>query len=246
MEPDLDHFGDKWIELKKKRIQNLLKIASPDEAIYREILLSLGYPKNKVQFLSLAFLLPYSEVRRLKEKEIIEKALLYRAGFTIDKNGLPSNFDFSLKMDRTVWNYNGVRPVNRPERRIEGISCLLEETSSDGLVNFFRRRIENEVIANKYLDDIQKSVARIIAFDGVGIERRLEMFFNIILPFMMVYSEHNARFISYLNKLFNLHPPLSENKTIKEYKRIHDLTKISCKTVKQYFGIIQWMKEKVG
>ena len=39
---------------KKQRMSDLLKIALPDEALYREIMLSLGYPKNKVQFLELA------------------------------------------------------------------------------------------------------------------------------------------------------------------------------------------------
>ncbi len=61
-------------------------------------MLSLGYPKNKVNFLELALLFPYSEGRKLKDGKIIEKALLYIAGFTNEKDGLPEDFDFSLKM----------------------------------------------------------------------------------------------------------------------------------------------------
>ena len=92
---DLNHLGQEWFEAKKQRMQNLLKIALPNEAIYREIMLSLGYPKNKVNFLELALILPYSEVKKLKNWEIIEKALLYRAGFIDEKDGLPEDFDFS-------------------------------------------------------------------------------------------------------------------------------------------------------
>ena len=77
--------GNKWLKLKKQRMQNLLKIAPPDEALYREIMLSLGYPKNKVNFLELALILPYSEIKKLKDKHTIEKALLYRAGFINEK-----------------------------------------------------------------------------------------------------------------------------------------------------------------
>ena len=51
------------LKLKKQRMQNLLKIASPDEALYQEIMLSLGYPKNKGNFLELTLLLPYSGVK---------------------------------------------------------------------------------------------------------------------------------------------------------------------------------------
>ncbi len=64
MNLDLNHLGDKWLKLKKQRMQNLFKIASPDEALYREVMLSLGYPKNKVNFLELALILPYSEIKR--------------------------------------------------------------------------------------------------------------------------------------------------------------------------------------
>ncbi|OAQ20636.1 hypothetical protein [Thermosulfurimonas dismutans] len=93
---NLNHLGEKWFELKKQRMKNLLKIAPPDEALYREIMLSLDYPKNKVNFLELALILPYSEIKKLEERKAIEKALLYRAGFTDDRDGLPEDFDFSL------------------------------------------------------------------------------------------------------------------------------------------------------
>ena len=63
---NLNHLGEKWLELKKQRMQNLLKITPPDEALYREIMLSLGYPKTKVNFLELALILPYSEIKKFK------------------------------------------------------------------------------------------------------------------------------------------------------------------------------------
>lgn len=78
----LKHLGQQWLERKKQRMSNLLKIALPDKALYREVMLSLGYPKNKIQFLELALLLPYSEIKKLQTKELIERALLYRAGFS--------------------------------------------------------------------------------------------------------------------------------------------------------------------
>jgi len=88
--------GEKRLNLKKNRMKNLLKIAFPDEGLYREIMLSLGYKNNKVQFLELATITPYSEIRRLGDVQKIELALLHRAGF-IDTQGKLENFDFSLK-----------------------------------------------------------------------------------------------------------------------------------------------------
>ncbi len=123
---DLTTLGNKWLELKKQKMQNLLKIAFPDEALYREIMLSLGYPNNKVNFLALALITPYAEIRKLKEKHIIEKALLYRTGFIGAKNLLPKG---GLKLDKSVWNYKGIKPANFPDKRIKEISILLSGTT---------------------------------------------------------------------------------------------------------------------
>ena len=142
---DINRFALKWLETKKQRMQNLLKIALPDEALYREIMISLGYPKNKVNFLELALMLPYSELIKLKNKELIEKALLFRAGFSDNKDDLPSYFDFSLRMDKSVWEYKGIRPANFPEKRIIGITDLLVKSINNGLVNFFIAKIKSEM-----------------------------------------------------------------------------------------------------
>jgi len=47
---DLNIIAAQWLEEKKQRMINLRKIALPDEALYREIMLSLGYPKTKCSF----------------------------------------------------------------------------------------------------------------------------------------------------------------------------------------------------
>jgi len=57
---NLDLWGEKCISRKKQRMANLLKIAEPDEVLYREIMLALGYKNNKVQFLELSTIAPYS------------------------------------------------------------------------------------------------------------------------------------------------------------------------------------------
>lgn len=134
---ELNKFANQWLEEKRQRMSNLLKIALPDEALYREIMLSLGYPKNKVKFLELSLLLPYSEIKKLKTKEIIENALLYRVGLSDDNSQLPSDFDTSLKINKSVWKYQGTRPQNFPEKRIQGISHLLSISINKRSVNLF-------------------------------------------------------------------------------------------------------------
>lgn len=235
----LKDLGEKWLESKIQRMKNLLKIAEPDEALYREIMLSLGYPKNKVQFLELALITPFREIKALKEREKIERALLYRAGFIDLKEDLPESFDFSLRMYKSVWNLKGIRPANHPEKRIHGISHLLAQVSSEGLVCFFLKRISGENREIKDPKDAKRCVDKIMDFGGIGKERKREMFFNIILPFFLAYLESQSpRITEFLKSIFELHPPLSENSIIKAFKSKELIT-----STKTYFGVLFWAKD---
>ena len=234
---DLNHLGDKWLELKKQRMQNLLKIAPPDEALYREIMLSLGYPKNKVNFLELALILPYSKIKDLKYEKIIEMALLYRAGFTNEKQGLPENFDFSLKMDKSLWEYKGIRPANFPEKRITGIVNLLAKSVEKGLITFFLKNIKTQIKKQ----NPRSALKNIMDFKGIGKQRKEEMFFNIILPFFMVFSD-NKNIYQFLKFMFENHPPLQDNSVTQKFKSKYPDLQIT--SVKEYMGIMLFEKTK--
>lgn len=237
--------GEKWLESKIQRMKNLLKIAEPDEALYREIMLSLGYPKNKVQFLELALLLPWREIRRLKDKDKIEKALLYRAGFVERIDGLPEDFDLSLKMDKSVWDFKGIRPVNYPDKRIKGISYLLADALPSGLVNFFIKKIKGQRRVVLSPGEAKKCISEIMNFQEIGINRKREIFFNIILPFIIAFN-NEPEIIKSLIKIFELHPPLSENSITTRFSKIlpekASYTQIAQST-KIYFGILFYMKK---
>ncbi|MEO0272656.1 MAG: DUF2851 family protein [candidate division WOR-3 bacterium] len=146
-----------WLERKKTRIKNLLTIATLDEALYCEILYSPGYPNNKVNFLNLALITPFREISKLPNAQTIQKALLYRAGLSNDHTGLPENFDPSLRMDKKVWNYKKIRPANYPERRIIGVSRLLNQAKEAGLVSFFTARIKDAQFIRNPKKRLQKN-----------------------------------------------------------------------------------------
>ncbi len=249
---ELIELSNKRLNLKKSRMRNLLKIAFPDEALYREIMLSLGYKNNKPQFLELALITPYSEIRKLKDREKIQLALLHRAGF-IDAEGKLENFDYSLKMDKKVWNMKKVRPANQPQNRINQVSYLLYETViEDGIFNFFKSRIEknyfsewkndfktNQRVANKIVKEITN-------FSGIGQERKVEMFFNIILPFFLVIyeDEQNYKMVKFLENLYHYHRPPSPNSIIKTMLKKLNIEKLN--SVKEYMGVIQFYYEMKG
>lgn len=242
----LNILAEQWLEEKKQRMNNLRKIALPDEALYREIMLSLGYPKNKVQFLELALLLPYCEIQKLETQSLIEKALLYRAGFIQDANGLPADFDTSLKLDKPYWIFQSIRPVNFPDKRIEGISYLLSETIDKGIYNYFKEQIEKNIFVELNKSSAKKAVEKIMSFQGVGISKKREMFFNIIFPFFLSDETFSA-YHNFLVRIFEIHPPLEQNATIKKFYQIYSSThhseEITISNTKEYFGAIKYVNK---
>ncbi len=245
--PNFVNLGLQRFENKKQRMRNLLKIALPDEALYREIMLSLGYKHNKLPFLELATLLPYSEVRKIGKREIIEKALLYRAGFITDKSLIPDFFDFSLTMPKDAWTHKETRPANYPENRITQISYLLAETIEKSIFNFFKEKIESSFCDELNNKNIKNIVNHIMSFGGLGRSRKLEMFFNIIVPlYMIIYeSDKNERMAIFLKNLIEIYPLTNDYKKLAE--------KISKKYLKQilpltsfieFFGLLEFIKDK--
>jgi len=180
-------------------------------------LLALGYKSNKVQFLELAMILPYSEICKLDNQGMIGKALLYRAGFSKSREGLPEDFDFSLKMEKSVWQYRGTRPANYPERRIEDVSRLLFYSLGDGLCSLFEKKIvENysEKVDKKTAMSFSRAITQIFTTTkAVGKTRAMEICFNIILPFFAVIFEQqgNGEYANFLYEVYDLHPPLASN-----------------------------------
>jgi len=249
IEKFLDFLGDERLKQKKARMENLLKIADPDEALYRELMLALGYKNNKAQFLELAMILPYSEICKLNNQGMIEKVLLYRAGFLESKEGLPEDFDFSLKMEKSVWRYRGTRPANYPERRIEDVSRLLFYSLEDGLCSLFEKKIiENysgkvdKKIAMNFSRDITEVFA---ATRAVGKTRAMEICFNIILPFFAGIFEQReeSKYADFLYKAYELHPPLVSNSITRTMEKQllcnkKDDARRIVNSVKRYMGLI--------
>lgn len=245
----LDHWGEKCIARKKRRMANLLKVANPDEALYREIMFALGYRNNKVQFLELATITPYSEIKTLKDRELIKKTLLFRAGLSEDKSGFPEDFDFSLKMDRSVWSYRGTRPANFPEKRIRQFALFLEEScQAGGIEGIFRKRIIENHTGPLNKNRAIKIAQVIGSINGIGKQRALEILFNIIFPFFLALFEEEGKrqYLDYIERLYEVHPALEDNSRTRAMK-VRFLDKAKINSVKQYMGLLElYNKDKGG
>ncbi len=107
---NLNILGNKWLEIKKQRMQNLLKIALPDEALYREIMLSLGYPNNKVNFLELCM-----EPIRLVKIDLVK---LHCSFSDIEKIDVNTHLGFMMRPIHSIFTELGFDP-SKPIREQE-------------------------------------------------------------------------------------------------------------------------------
>jgi hypothetical protein len=78
-------------------------------------------------------------------------------------------------------------------------------------------------------------------FKGIGKQRKEEMFFNIVMPFLMVFSK-DEKIQQFLKVIFENYPPLTHNRLIKAFKARHPDLEIT--TVKEYMGVIFFEKTK--
>ncbi len=244
---NLFNLGLQHLENKKQRIRNLLKIALPDEALYREIMLSLGYKHNKLPFLQLATLLPYSEIRKLEKKEIIEKAMLYRAGFIEEKADIPDFFDFSLRITKDAWTHKSTRPANFPEKRMAQISYMLSETIEKGIFIYFKNKIEDSFCNELTKRNLKSIVNKIMSFAGLGESRKLDMFFNLITPFYTVIyeSEKNLKLHNFLKNIIESYPLTNEDKKHAQKINKNYLNEGAQLTFMiEFFGLLEFAKDK--
>lgn len=154
---DLDRLGDEWFAERRARMERLLERAGPDEVLYREILVALGYKRNKAAMAELARRRPLASLPG--DAGSIEVSL--RAGAA----SLPAG----------SWRLRNVRPANHPWRRLAGMARFLAAAREEGLAaGLGRRRGVGEMAA--WLDP-----------DGtgqIGGARALEIALNVFVPFL--------------------------------------------------------------
>ena len=157
----LDMAGDARMIEKAERFKGSLNRNDMDQLLYEGIMGSLGYRRNKLQFKSLAKLIPLQIIKNAicgysyKKRVIIIQSLLLGAGGLIPENP-PHRWEYSqevkdyIKAIKRLWNkyripveknimwdFYGTRPANLPFRRIAGISHFLSSNIEKGLLNVF-------------------------------------------------------------------------------------------------------------
>ena len=234
--------GDERVIVKSRDLQELLRGRTLDRVLYEGLMEALGYKTNKKPFRQLAQRLRLEDVRRLVPLDAPpdERALVLQ-GILFGMAGLlPSqtNHDISANDEETQeyakrleaiwegerkslgfqpmtladWQFQAMRPVNYPTRRMAGMSYLLADHLEGGL---FRAVIE--VLERARWSDEKRTAASVkpslldglfaqanrgywsrrYVFGGkhlarptalIGKERARAIVVNVVIPLLLVHA----------------------------------------------------------
>ena len=138
----LDRAGDQRFLSKAAAFRRFLEGQEPEQTLYEALMEGLGYRHNRQPFLRLAYLAPYSALRRAARSlpdsqrgQIIASWLLAISGLEVSAVPSPRPRGLRRSMNKAQWHLFRVRPSNHPAVRIGGAGELLSRYLVPGLIN---------------------------------------------------------------------------------------------------------------
>lgn len=181
---DLDRLGDARFDRRVERFRRLLAGAPVAQVFWREVLIALGYKENQAPFEELSRLAPLRSLRGLDAGGIEERLRAAAA--------------------RLRWRLRGVRPGNRPDRRISGAARWLAAAGADApQVSHFER------------------VDATFDPDGtgqIGDARAAEIRANVVLP--MAVAAGSAAQAARAREAFASLPPCGANRRTRDARAL--------------------------
>ncbi|QHI69513.1 DUF2851 family protein [Tichowtungia aerotolerans] len=225
----LENAGMERMRQKALRLAWLMQERGEAQAVYEETAAALGYKNNKVSFRKLAQTMPLSALARYGDDwETVYAVLLGISGLLPKQPGAKWSTESKayfrslwdcwwheehcwedvIRMNRSDWNFSGVRPLNHPVRRL----CVLAQWVSGG---FFQCLEEKSVCSETAFQALEKSFwNQRIGWTGkekktelIGKGRLQAIELNVFVPYRLAKGEGSA-----LGKL----PAESMNSVIKE------------------------------
>ncbi len=218
-----------------------------DELLYRGIMESLGYSRNRDAFLKLARLVPWRRLcqagkglpgaqRVFEVRRVLKCTAGLEDGERTDRTGWRGEV-----MDRSEWRFAGVRPGNQPLPRIGGAAVLAARFLDAGPV----RGLTSAVTG----DNPGSLVRALMASEGgrtlIGKSRALDMAVNHVLPFFHAWSvlvEGGSLAEDTLRLYFRM-PRLAENEMTREMASLLEVENRLLKGAVAQQGLIQMYRE---
>ena len=179
--------GRERLREKVEQIAEEVDTISWDEILYRKIMESLGYSKNREPFRKLAINLPFSTIRQEMQFVSDEESQLKSEALLFGASGLlPALTDRKLNSEartyceplivrwqkyshklnviplrKESWQFFRLRPQNFPTRRLAGMALILQKFVQNGFLDGFLRIVESHIQdARKLRTELEESLVQ--------------------------------------------------------------------------------------
>ena len=167
----LDRLGDIRFRRRVRQLRRALALGEGEETLYTALLAALGYGGNGEPFRLLAGRLPWRALR----PALLALAPDRRAGAA-----LQALWEAALRLPALPLRTAGLRPANRPQRRLEAAAHLAARYAEVGLAAGMRAAVRG---------DVGRAIAAVGAPGLIGRGRALEMLANAVLPYLAASGE---------------------------------------------------------
>ncbi len=221
-----------------------------DEMLYRGIMESLGYSRNRHAFLKLAHLASWRRLCRAGEGMTgpqraygVRRILTVTAGLEEGESAVRTE-SLGEEMDRGEWRFAGVRPGNQPLTRIEGAAALAARFLDAGLVRGLRPAVTG--------DSLGSLVRALTVNEGgrtlIGKSRALDMAVNHVLPFFHAWGVlvEGGSLAENALRLYWRAPRLAENEMTREMASLLEVEGRLLKGAVAQQGLIQMYREMLA
>lgn len=222
----LDQAGERRFLDRSARLQAELRHEDIEELLYRGMLEALGYSQNRGPFLELGRRLPWRTVRSAGLGLSQELRLPAITRWMMAGAGLLPKSSLALAgplrritpLEPGAWCFAGVRPANRPDRRIAGAAVLLARHLDTGWLAGFLPLVQEASVnpLGSTLTVVQDGVTL------VGRSRALDMAVNVILPMVHAWCvvNDNPELARSCLTLYQVTPRLADNEITREMAKL--------------------------
>jgi hypothetical protein len=228
----LDQYGKERFYVKSAYFEVELILEEPAQVLYRGIMGSLGYTKNKAAFQELARRLPLRVIESIiGERQSEDRILILQALFLGAAGLLPSQYEWKCKsvnsseisqlenvwqslkvktaMSYADWHFFRMHPKNFPTSRLLAAASLFDQYLDNGLLEEVMDLVR-KASPGKGSTSIEKGI---IIPELLGQGRAREIAVNVILPFSLAWAQTNTqqRLKQHVLELYQKYPKSGEN-----------------------------------
>lgn len=190
----LERAGEQRFQEKAGAFRDLLAEGEPEEVLYRGLMEACGYSHNREPLRQLAHILPWRRLRAAILECPSAQRIPTAEDILLDAAGLGGASPLQPAAS-PPWQLVAGRPENHPVRRLRGAARLLVRHVEEGLLSALAEATTTAYEAGAHV------LASALRVDGdtagkacalIGVGRAREMAVNVVLPFLVAWSEETG------------------------------------------------------